>query len=124
MILFVSEMILVGIAEEGLFRGILQNTLQDYFGDDSMKGVYGAIILQGILYGAIYYRSNRNIWICIFIHAFQDMSVLLANGILGGTTEKAVIGSGGAGTVIGVILFVMVDMYVLRKDQIANKTLA
>ena len=47
-------MLFVGIGEELLFRGILQNAMHEYFGEDSLKKLYKAIILSSTLFGMVH----------------------------------------------------------------------
>ncbi len=95
----------IGIAEEFLCRGWLQNEFIERFSDDKKSViksiflaslVFGAMhivnafsqplfetVLQiinavslGMLLGSIYYKS-KNIWSVIFLHAFYDFSIFL-----------------------------------------------
>jgi len=105
---FVNVLILcvfVGIAEEFLCRGWLQNEFMERFSDDK-KSVIKSIVLAslvfgvmhiinvssqtlfetilqiinataiGMLLGSIYYKT-KNIWSVIFLHAFYDFSIFL-----------------------------------------------
>ena len=149
-VLFVLHMFLVGIYEEVLFRGIIQNAFHDYFGcetaDSVRKGiimagvVFGAthltnifgggeivpVIIQaitvipvGILFGTIYYRSNRNIWLCILLHAWNDFGALLRSGILsgGGSAISSINGYSGL-KLISVLLYASILFVVMRKSKL------
>lgn len=48
---FIGQMILVGFCEETLFRGILQNTFHEIFGEDSQLHVILAVICCGVMFG-------------------------------------------------------------------------
>lgn len=105
---FINVLILcifVGIAEEFLCRGWLQNEFMERFSDDK-KSVIKSIILAslvfgvmhivnvgsqtlfetilqiinatalGMLLGSIYYKT-KNIWSVIFLHAFYDFAIFL-----------------------------------------------
>ncbi len=97
--------VFIGIAEEFLCRGWLQNEFIERFSDDK-KSVIKSIMLAslvfgvmhiinalgqslfetilqiinavslGMLLGSIYYKS-KNIWSVIFLHAFYDFSIFL-----------------------------------------------
>lgn len=98
----------VGITEEFLCRGFLQNKFLKKFGKSS-KGVYISIIASslvfgmmhivnlvsgqtlmetilqiiqttsiGLLFGAIYYRTG-NIWSVVLLHSFYDFAILLGD---------------------------------------------
>lgn len=151
-VLFLLHVLFVGIGEELLFRGILQNAMHEYFGEDSLKKVYKAIILSstlfgmvhlvnvfkgvtflsaffqalvaipvGVLLGAMYYRSNKNLWVCIIVHASVDMNSFIASGVLSGTTITESINEMDYAQIITFILFVVVDMYVLRKSVMKKR---
>lgn len=100
--------ILIGIAEEILFRGIIAEQLLKTFGT-SKKGIVKAIMISSIMFGmahminalntsvlsaaiqtiivsfmgmvfAIVYFKSGNIWAAITVHAFIDFSQLAFNG--------------------------------------------
>lgn len=49
----VLELICVGIHEETLFRGLLQNAFHDFFGEDTHGHVILAVVCAGICFGAV-----------------------------------------------------------------------
>ena len=96
----------IGMAEEFLCRGWIQNEFIERFGKDK-KGVFESIILSafifgvmhftnllggqtlletflqviqatssGFLFGAIYYKTG-NIWSTVFLHSFYDFAIML-----------------------------------------------
>ena len=98
--------IAIGIAEEFIFRGWLQNEVMDRFGEGK-KGALITILMSGLLFGLFHiinvfsgqdlftslmqviqtsaigilfcsvYFASRNIWSLVFLHSFYDFSVLL-----------------------------------------------
>lgn len=98
--------IAIGIAEEFIFRGWLQNEVMDRFGEGK-KGALITILISGLLFGLFHlvnalsgqdlftsfmqviqtsaigilfcsvYYASRNIWSLVFLHSFYDFSVLL-----------------------------------------------
>lgn len=97
--------VLIGLSEEFLCRGWIQNEMLERFGNNR-KQVILSLILSGLLFGlmhisnfflgqgaietiaqiiqtvavgflfgAIYYRS-KNIWLVVFLHAFWDFAVM------------------------------------------------
>lgn len=98
--------IAIGIAEEFIFRGWLQNEVMDRF-DEGKKGALITILISGLLFGLFHlvnalsgqdlftsfmqviqtsaigilfcsvYYASRNIWSLVFLHSFYDFSVLL-----------------------------------------------
>lgn len=148
-IFFVINMFLIGFSEEVLFRGIIQNEIQEYIGCDSVKSVYKAIIISGIffgmlhvsnvlsgvaiissliqavcvipigiLFGVIYYKSSKNLWVCIFIHAINDLVAFLNKGILSGCSQQDAINSYTANELISMIFYWLIVAYVMIKDKI------
>ena len=98
--------IAIGVAEEFIFRGWLQNEVMDRFGEGK-KGALITILISGLLFGLFHlvnalsgqdlftsfmqviqtsaigilfcsvYYASRNIWSLVFLHSFYDFSVLL-----------------------------------------------
>ena len=99
--------IAIGVAEEFIFRGWLQNEVMDRFGEGK-KGALITILMSGLLFGLFHiinvfsgqdlftslmqviqtsaigilfcsvYFASRNIWSLVFLHSFYDFSVLLS----------------------------------------------
>lgn len=97
----------VGIFEEFLCRGWLQNEFLERFGKD-YKGVLFSIFLSGLIFGCIHiinffagadlintifqiisciiagiffgsvYYKTKNIWTCVFLHGFWDLALSLS----------------------------------------------
>ena len=149
-ILFIIDMLMLGIGEETLFRGILLNGFSDYYGETSTalirKGViisgiaFGAVHLlnivgndsiidpiiqalcdipSGILYGAIYIRSKKNIWPIITIHAIFDLGGFIGRGVL---TDSFVASSAVSCFTVSAIVFSIVELvvglYILRDKKL------
>lgn len=111
-LVFTATMFLVGWAEELVFRGVILNLLLDCF-SKTQKGIVGAILLDGILFGAVHltnifsgvsilsacvqavtagllgilfaavYARSRNIWVVIIAHTLTDFASLMSGGIFG-----------------------------------------
>ena len=107
-ICFILFMILVGVAEEFTFRGVIAETLASSMAT-SVWRTRLAIVLSGVLFGSVHlinafmtnpmsalvqaflvsfmgmafvviYLKNQNIWAIIFIHAFNDFAILAFDG--------------------------------------------
>lgn len=148
-VMFVLFIFLVGMFEEILFRGIIQNAFHDYFGVQSAGSVRKAIIAAsvvfglthltnifgggevlsvvvqaitvipvGILFGTIYYRSNRNIWVCILMHALNDIVALLRSGILSGNSVTSAINEYSGLKFISIALYGAILVSVMRKEKL------
>ena len=132
---FLAQMCLVGFCEETLFRGLLQGSLHEYFGEDSVWHVALACIVAAVVFGsahllnllrpntvlfsvlvqcgtaafmglytgAIYFRTGKNLWYVMFLHALMDTLAFIATGRLSGqelSDSINQIGSAGAGTIL------------------------
>ena len=138
--------LLVGIYEEFLCRGWLLNEFLERYGD-TKKGVWISIVASGIIFGLIHfinvssngfagtltqvlnasatgilwgfiYYKTKNIWSVVFLHAFWDFSLFLAE--LSPVTEIMTNTSGtNVIAIIGTILLVVSELLILlpfRKD--------
>lgn len=111
-ITFAVCMLSVGIAEEFMFRGVIQNCLMDRFGRDTKKNTFISLFLSAAIFGLIHlsnvfsgvtfkgaliqaiavigagfymgaiYVRCGNIWVNVLLHAFLDFAGLSATGIL------------------------------------------
>lgn len=148
-VLFLIDMVFIGVMEEVLFRGILQDALHDFFGCASYKNVLKAVIsssiifglahymnmfagvsfkaasiqvlsviLLGTLFGAIYYRAGRNIWVTIILHSLLDLGSFLSSGVLNGVSEAASINDYSFAKFMFFPIYIIVIIWVLRKEKI------
>ena len=153
-VFFVLEMICVGIYEETLFRGLLQNAFHEIFGEDTVKKVVLAAVCAGvffgllhltnaldpniklssaavqalsacgagIFYGAVYYRTGKNLWYCVLIHALHDAAIFLAQGALSGANSADVItqsSQGSIGMLVGqTVVYAALGLFLLRKKKV------
>ncbi|MBO4389845.1 MAG: CPBP family intramembrane metalloprotease [Lachnospiraceae bacterium] len=51
MVLYAIFLVMIGVYEESLFRGILQNAFHEYFGEDSGKNIVTAIVCASVVFG-------------------------------------------------------------------------
>lgn len=142
--------LLVGIYEEFLCRGWLLNEFLERYGD-TKKGVWISIIASGIIFGLIHfinvssngfagtltqvlnasatgilwgfiYYKTKNIWSVVFLHAFWDFSLFLAE--LSPVTEIITNTSGtNVLAIVGTILLVVSELLILlpfRRDIDSN----
>ena len=141
---FVICVILVGMAEELLCRGILAELLLRRFGATS-GGVWRAVILSGVLFGlahltnllgadpvgvlvqcviasmmgmtfaAIYFRVG-NIWVPVALHAFVDVCALITSGLYSGTPGETISGYQPI-QLISVVPYAILLAVLLRKKK-------
>lgn len=141
---FVICMILVGLAEELLCRGVLAELLLRRF-DATSAGVWKAVIVSGVLFGlahltnlfgakpvgvlvqcvlagmmgmvfaAIYFRTGC-IWVTVALHAFVDLCALITSGLYTGTIADTISGYQPF-QIIGVVPYVILLLVLLRKKK-------
>ena len=146
--LLILQCALIGLFEEGVFRGIATELSFELFGTDTKKNaklaiaftsfLFGAVHLVnalqpevslkaaalqgfaafgcGLVYGAIYYRSDRSIWPCVIFHAIQDFAAFIASGALRGVTQEEAIGNTGITQAVSSILFIIWFCYLMREQ--------
>ena len=80
-------------------------------------------IFSGMYFGAIYYRTGKNIWYMIFLHALYDMLGFIAGGRLSGNTPVNIIsapsGEGWFVYLIWIAVYTLVTLFVLRPKKTA-----
>ncbi len=151
----VLELICVGIHEETLFRGLLQNAFHDFFGEDTGGHVVLAVVCAGLLfgavhltnalkpgvsigdaaiqavsvcgtgifYGAVYFRTGKNLWYNALIHGIHDGAVFLLQGALSGADSSVIISQASQSNnmVTGIgqsVLYAAVGLFLLRKKKV------
>lgn len=143
---FLLNMMLVGVAEELVFRGIVAETLLEHFGTDRV-GVWKACLLSGVLFGgahltnlfgsapfgvlmqcvfaaslgtlfaAIYFRTG-NLWVTIFLHAAMDITSMLIGGLYGTTTVSESVSTYDASMLASVAVYLIPTVFLLRKKKL------
>ena len=153
---FVGHVLLIGFCEEVLFRGILQNALHTWFGEDSPEHVLKAVIISGLIfgfahlsnalnpqisllaatkqavvtafagmyYGAIYFRTGKNIGFIILLHALYDAVGMISGGWLNGGGLTAILNSTqdvpAAGVLLWMGLYSLAILIVLRPKKVMS----
>ena len=141
---FVICMVLVGITEEFLCRGVLAELLLHHYGA-TKQGVWKAVIISGVLFGlahlsnligaepigvlvqcviagmmgmafaAIYFRTGC-IWVTVFLHAFVDICAGITSGLYTGELAETISGYQPI-QLISVIPYVILLAVLLRKKK-------
>lgn len=144
-IVFVVTVLLIGLAEETFFRGVVANLFLDKYGNDP-AGVWCATICSGMVFGlmhlsnlmssdtvgvlvqvvaacamgmaltAIYYRC-RNIWVLILVHAFVDFCGAFYSGFIAGGSLSSTISSYEPYQVISALPYIIVTVILLRPSK-------
>lgn len=144
---FALTMFLIGWTEEIIFRGVILNLFFDCF-SKTKKGILGAILLNGLLFGALHlsnvssgvtvtsaciqavtagmlgvilaatYARTRNIWIVITAHALIDFAGLMGSGIFGNGNEIDGINNISYINLIAVPVLLIPCLVLLRKSKL------
>ena len=81
-----------------------------------------ATIFMGFYLGAIYFRTGRNIWYMILLHALYDAAGFILSGRLTGSSTYSILAATGDGGIAGVLLWVVIyaaaTLIVLRPKKI------
>lgn len=145
---FMLNMILVGVAEELVFRGIIAQTLLERYGT-ARAGVWKACLISGVLFGAahlsnmigsapfgvlmqcvfagslgvlfaaIYFRTG-NLWVLVFLHGAQDAASLLAGGLYGTENMSTAVSSYDSTMLLSVLVYLIPTFFLLRKKKIGE----
>lgn len=145
-LIFTITMLLVGVTEELLMRGIILNLLLDRF-SNTCRGIWAAVLIEslyfgavhitnvfigarldaafwqavnatiaGILFSVVYVRCN-NIWFPIILHALYDFVVLMHSGIWGQGTIVDQINAGSSGPKWRAYLILLIPALVLLRRK-------
>lgn len=148
---FLLNMILVGVAEELVFRGIIAQTLLERYGT-ARAGVWKVCLVSGALFGAahlsnllgsapfgvlmqcvfagslgvlfaaIYFRTG-NLWVLVFLHGAQDAASLLAGGLYGTENLSTAVSSYDSTMLLSVLVYLIPTFFLLRKKKIGEVSL-
>ena len=143
---FLLSMMMVGVAEEFAFRGVIAQTLLEYYGT-SRGGIWKACIVSGLLFGAghltnilgsepfgvlmqclfaaalgvlfaaIYFRTG-NLWVTVFLHGMMDISSMLIGGLYGTTTLAESVSGYNITMLYLVVLYLVPLAFLLRKKKL------
>ena len=145
---FFAGMMMVGVAEEFIFRGVIAQTLLEHYGT-SRRGVWTACILSGILFGgahltnllasaplgvlmqcvfaaslgtlfaAIYFRTG-NIWVTVFLHGCMDITSMLIGGLYGTTTVADSVSTYDISMLASLAVYLIPAAFLLRKSRLGE----
>lgn len=143
---FFVSMMMVGVTEEFIFRGIIAETLLEHFGT-SRSGVWKACCISGLYFGAahltnllgsaplgvlmqcvftaalgslfaaIYFRTG-NLWVVVFLHGMMDTASMLIGGLYGTVTMAETVSGYDASMVLSVLVYMIPMAFVLRKKKL------
>ncbi|MDO4188335.1 MAG: CPBP family intramembrane metalloprotease [Lachnospiraceae bacterium] len=81
-ILFFLAMVMVGVSEELLFRGVLLNSCLEYFGESSISSLKRAIIISGSIFG-LFHIFNVLIGASLFGSIIQAINAVALGIVFG-----------------------------------------
>ena len=81
-VLFVIKMLLIGVAEEILFRAVLQNTALEVTGEDSVADARKGILLAGLIFGLVH-LTNMFTGVTVMGAVIQALLAIPAGVVLG-----------------------------------------
>ena len=143
---FLLNMILVGVAEELVFRGIIAQTLLERYGT-ARAGAWKACLVSGALFGAahlsnllgsapfgvlmqcvfaaslgvmlaaIYFRTG-NLWVTVFLHSAMDIAAMLIGGLYGTTSVAESVSGYDASRLLSVAVYLIPTVFLLRKKKL------
>lgn len=145
-LIFIVAMIFIGAAEEITMRGIVFNIIFNKYGKDR-AGIWFCVIISGMLFGLLHlpnatviafsgvmiqvvkasgmgmllcaiYLRTKNIWLLIFIHAFNDFLALVYSGIFDVTNLEDTIASNKSTEALGVIIYIIATFVLLRNSKL------
>ncbi len=144
LLLFVLSMLMIGVAEEITFRGVIATLLFRQYGKTT-SGVWFCVIASGILFGCPHlinaigggsaftgvlvqavsavgsgmvftamYYRTRTIWVPILLHAWIDFAGLIVSGLYGEGTIGTVIRSYSLWQMVSDLPYLIIAAYLLR----------
>ena len=143
---FLLSMMMVGVAEEFVFRGVVAQTLLEHYGT-SRGGIWKACLVSGVLFGAahltnllgsapfgvlmqclfaaslgslfaaIYFRTG-NLWVTVFLHSAMDIAAMLIGGLYGTTSVAESVSGYDASRLLSVAVYLIPTLFLLRKKKL------
>lgn len=142
--------LMVGLAEEVCFRGLVTNLLAQHYAKNR-RGIYFTVFVSGAIFGvmhlinifagaslmgtfiqvvatigmgwffsAVYLRTG-NIWVVIFLHAFQNFVAFSLTGVTSGTESITGSVSDYSWTqLISIVIYLVPTLFLLRKSKSAG----
>lgn len=150
-VLFILLMLLVGVSEEIIYRGVVFDYFHTAFGSDTKSGAYLTAAFSGTVFGAAHlfnligskapaaiffqaigtaavgffyaavYLRCRNLWVTILLHALSDFSAMLADGFLAGGSIRHAIDSHSIRVIIGTAIYIGVGIFLLRAEKMSYR---
>lgn len=147
LVLFTLTMFFIGLSEEIVFRGVIQNVLLEAFNAKRRKELYIAVFLSGMIFGSMHltncfagvpfsaaliqaivacglgcylsaiYLRGNNLWSVIFFHMMIDFTGLMYSGLLGKGGVVETVSSYGPEKLFGFLFYTALAVFLLRKSK-------
>ena len=148
-VFFVIDMILTGVTEELVYRGVVFDYFHEAFGSSTKAGAYATAVLSGAIFGILHlfnligsgnpsaiflqaigaaatgfffgavYLRCRNLWAMIALHAFNDFAMMLREGVLRDGTLRSALDSHSVKVLAGAALYIGIGMFLLRAEKMS-----
>ena len=146
-LVFCMTMLLIGITEEFVFRGIVADAIFEKYGKDG-AGVWFSAIVSGVIFGlvhfnnllsvmelsgvliqvvmaavigtvysAIYFRTG-NIWAMAALHTLNDFTAMFATGLFSVGSMAETVNSYSLSTYYGIIVYSALLLLILRPPKL------
>lgn len=146
-VVFVSCMLAVGMAEELFLRGLAMRMIFEKYGKNA-KGVWLSVLVPSLLFGAMHlgnaiggnvpfssamfqavssgtmgmcfaaiYLRTNSIWAMALLHGFMDFCTSAASGLFGTQSLMEGLASYGSNNLTGAVLWVLVALFLLRPKK-------
>lgn len=144
---FVLDMILTGVTEELIYRGVAFDYIHEAFGSSTKAGAYATSALSGAIFGILHlfnlfgsgnpsaviiqavaaaatgfffgavYLRCRNLRAMMALHAFNDFAIMLKEGLLIEGTIRSAVDSHSVKVLAGAVLYIGIGMFLLRSEK-------
>ena len=149
-IIFVLTMLMIGLTEEFLCRGVIANLILDCYGKTAV-GIKYSVVVSGIIFGLFHmsnalggnievtgvlvqvlvtsamgmfftaiYIRTKNIWVVVLLHAFNDFAALLSSGVYYTGTIQDTISSYSSINLLGMLPFLIATCFLLRRSKVSE----
>ena len=150
--IFVALMLLVGLTEELLFRGLITRMLYEKFGRTA-TGVWLSVLLSSLLFGTAHlgnafigqaplagvmvqaavaasiglclgaiYLRSRSFWAVALLHGYLDFCGMISTGLFGLSQVEELIGGYTVYNLISVAVYGAMGLFLLRPSKMKTLT--
>lgn len=149
---FLLCMLVVGLTEELIFRGLITRMIYEKYGRTSV-GVWFSVLFSSLLFGVIHisnavngeialqgvliqvvaaiclgiclsaiYLRTGSYWTVALLHGYMDFCALFTSGVFGVEDFQDVVGGYGAVNLVSPLLYGLLGLFLLRPSQMKKLT--